>query len=58
MKKELLRMRQFRSQMYFYYTNRGTHIYIWPRAAIPPATPLGVGVGGVVGGGGGGGGGG
>ena len=32
---------QFRSQMYFYYTNRGTHIYIWPWATIPPALPLG-----------------
>ena len=26
------------AQMYFYYTNRGAHIYL-PRAAIPPAQP-------------------
>ena len=31
--------RQFPSQMYFYYTNRGAHIYMAP-AAIPPAPPL------------------
>ena len=30
-------------QMYFYYTSRGVHIYIWPRAAIPPAPTLDMG---------------
>ena len=30
---------QFRSQMHFYYINRGAHIYL-TRAAISPAPPL------------------
>ena len=34
-----LQGRQFRSQMYFYYTNSGAHIYLAP-TAIPPAPPL------------------
>ena len=38
--RHLYRGRQFRSQIYFYYTNRGANIYIWLRAAIPPAPPL------------------
>ena len=35
-----LQGRQFRDEMYFYYTNRGAHIYIWSQVAIPPAPQL------------------
>ena len=32
---------QFCSQGYFYYTNRGAHIYLGPGGNTPPAPPLG-----------------
>ena len=35
-----LQGRHFRSQMYFYYTNRGVHIYLAPGGNNPPDPPL------------------
>ena len=34
-----LQGRQFRSQMYFYYTNRGAHIYLARDSDTPPPPP-------------------